>query len=39
MKEIVFVIILVVWAFAMNQTLHNSNEQLHNSLEKNFGRT
>ena len=34
MRNVVIVIILVVWVFAMNQTLHNSNEQLHNTLEE-----
>lgn len=34
MRDIVVVIILVVWAFAMNGAIHNSNEQLHNGLEK-----
>ena len=32
MRDISVVIILVVFAFAMNQSLHNANKQLHDTL-------
>ena len=34
MRNVVILIMLVVWALVMNQSLHNQNKQLHDTLEK-----